>query len=91
MLGHRLLLSVTAVLASLSRIRAGHHLIVGAPVAPGGEVPLRLNVNDLQAAAGLQWDLYVQALRAMQNMDSDGRLSYFQTAGTSVSACATAT
>lgn len=90
MLGHRLLLSVTAVLASLSRVRAGHHVIVGAPVAPGGGVPLRLNVNDLLAAAGPQWDLYVQALRAMQDMDSDDKFSYFQTAGMSISACVAA-
>lgn len=90
MLGNYFLLSVTAALAFLTEVRADHHLIVGAPVPPGDDVPLRLSVNDLQAAAGPQWDLYVQALRAMQDMDSDDKLSYFQTAGMLMSVYAAA-
>lgn len=88
MLGNCLLLSVTAALVFLPGVQADHHLIVGTPVPLGEDVPLRLNVNDLQAAAGPQWDLYVQALRAMQDMDSDDKLSYFQTAGMLTSAYA---
>ncbi len=81
MLGNNLFLSAAAALAFLAKARADHHLVVGAAVPSEGDVPLRLNVNDLQATAGPQWDLYVQALRAMQDMDSDDKLSYFQTAG----------
>ncbi|ATY59787.1 tyrosinase precursor [Cordyceps militaris] len=82
MLGNRLLLSATAALTWLSQVQADHHLILGAAVPDGSSgVPLRLNVNDLQAAAGPQWDLYIQAIRAMQDMKIEDKLSYFQTAG----------
>ncbi|OAA56769.1 tyrosinase precursor [Cordyceps fumosorosea ARSEF 2679] len=82
MLSNRLLISAAATLACLAKvINADHHLIVGAAVPSANDIPLRLNVNDLQAAAGPQWDLYIQALLAMQNMDYDDELSFFQTAG----------
>ncbi|KAM4066537.1 tyrosinase [Hirsutella rhossiliensis] len=56
--------------------------ITGAPVpqnAPG--VPLRMNINDLQAAGGPQWDLYLRALSDMQSVNYHDTLSYFQISG----------
>ncbi|KAJ3499090.1 hypothetical protein NLG97_g624 [Lecanicillium saksenae] len=80
--GNRLLVSASAAVAFLAQaVLADHHLIYGAPVPSDNDVPLRLNINDLHAAAGPQWDLYIQALRAMQDMDSSDDLSYFMTAG----------
>ncbi|KAJ6783330.1 hypothetical protein PWT90_02565 [Aphanocladium album] len=82
MYGNRLLVSASAALVSLVQVvLADHHLIYGAPVPSQDDVPLRRNINDLQAAGGPQWDLYIQALRAMQDMDSSDDLSYFMTAG----------
>lgn len=82
MYGNRLLISATAALASLAKLAiADHHLIYGAPVSDANDIPLRRNINELQAEAGPQWDLYVQALRAMQDMQSNDQLSYFQLAG----------
>ncbi|PHH92687.1 hypothetical protein CDD83_6105 [Cordyceps sp. RAO-2017] len=39
---------------------------------------VRRNVNDLFDERGPEWDLYVQALSAMQDADSDDPLSWFQ-------------
>ncbi|CAM1506432.1 Fc.00g060730.m01.CDS01 [Cosmosporella sp. VM-42] len=46
-----------------------------------GGVPLRQEINTLQAAGGAQWDLYIRALRAMYEADPDDPLSFFQVAG----------
>ncbi|KAH6690699.1 tyrosinase [Plectosphaerella plurivora] len=48
--------------------------------AQTGETPARRNINDLYQEAGPQWDLYVQALTAMQNAPERDPTSYFQIA-----------
>ncbi|GAO16305.1 hypothetical protein UVI_02016920 [Ustilaginoidea virens] len=50
-------------------------------LAVTGEVPIRKNVNDLYAKGGPQWDLYLQALKALQAKRADDPLSYFQVMG----------
>lgn len=79
--GNRLVVTLTAGLAYLAKVQADHHIILGAPVPSDDYVPARLNINDLQKAGGPSWDLYIQALRAMQDMPDGDELSYFQTAG----------
>ncbi|KAK8045287.1 hypothetical protein PG993_005311 [Apiospora rasikravindrae] len=46
-----------------------------------GERPARRNINDLQAAGGPAWDLYILGLSEMQNTSESDPLSYFQIAG----------
>ncbi|KAJ3499290.1 hypothetical protein NLG97_g453 [Lecanicillium saksenae] len=46
-----------------------------------GPVPLRRSITELAAEAGPQWDLYLQALRALQDRDAKDPESYFQIAG----------
>ncbi|KAK8084996.1 tyrosinase 2 [Apiospora hydei] len=46
-----------------------------------GERPARKNINDLQAAGGPAWDLYILGLSEMQNASESDPLSYFQIAG----------
>lgn len=66
----------TAVLGQ--RTSPGPYAIVGLGASQDGSVPMRRNINDLQAEAGPQWDLYVQALSAMKKVDTSDPLSYFQ-------------
>ncbi|PNY24311.1 Tyrosinase [Tolypocladium capitatum] len=57
--------------------------VTGVPVGSGVDgVPLRQNINDLQAAGGPAWDLYIRALSAMQAAKETDPLSYFQIEGT---------
>ncbi|OLN85142.1 Tyrosinase 8 [Colletotrichum chlorophyti] len=46
-----------------------------------GEMPVRRNINDIYKESGLQWDLYVEALTAMQDANETDAASYFQIAG----------
>ncbi|KAF7560560.1 hypothetical protein G7046_g3578 [Stylonectria norvegica] len=46
-----------------------------------GGAPLRKNINDLQAAGGPQWDLYLRSLARMYKLDPTDELSFFQIAG----------
>ncbi|KAM5348724.1 hypothetical protein ACJ41O_008547 [Fusarium nematophilum] len=55
--------------------------ITGVPVSGGGAVPARKNINDLQAAGGPAWDLYIRAVRSMYNAKETDWKSYFQIAG----------
>lgn len=80
----QLLFAAAAGAGFLAQAQAEHHLIYGAPVPSEDTVPLRRNINELQSAGGPQWDLYIQALKAMQEMGSDDELSYFQLSGKSV-------
>ncbi|KAJ2968682.1 hypothetical protein NQ176_g9060 [Zarea fungicola] len=72
--------AVTGI-AYLEQVQADHHLVNGAPLPPDGSIPLRRNVDVLEAESGPQWDLYVQALLEMQDVDAKDPLSYFQIAG----------
>lgn len=72
--------AVTGI-AYLGQVQADHHLVNGAPLPPDGSIPLRRNVDVLEAESGPQWDLYIQALLEMQKVDSKDPLSYFQIAG----------
>ncbi|RBQ65817.1 hypothetical protein VDGD_21687 [Verticillium dahliae] len=44
------------------------------------ETPARRNISALYEEAGPQWDLYVDALKAMQRTNETDPLSYFQIA-----------
>ncbi|CAM1501418.1 Fc.00g105800.m01.CDS01 [Cosmosporella sp. VM-42] len=55
--------------------------ITGVKVEGNNGVPLRMNINDLQAAGGPQWDLYIRSLIRMYKQDSTDTLSFFQIAG----------
>ncbi|KAM4055708.1 tyrosinase [Hirsutella rhossiliensis] len=56
------------------------YAVTGARVR-SGSVPIRRNINDLQAEAGPQWDLYIQALSSMIGASPSDPLSYFQIEG----------
>ncbi|KAH7151842.1 tyrosinase [Dactylonectria estremocensis] len=75
--------SLTAlVLGAVSSVSAQDpYPITGFSIAEGSAVPLRQNINELQAAGGAQWDLYIRALADMQSQDSNDPLSFFQVAG----------
>ncbi|KAM3515279.1 hypothetical protein MY11210_001020 [Beauveria gryllotalpidicola] len=49
--------------------------------ADNGPIPLRRSITELAAEAGPQWDLYLQALRAMYDRDPKDPESFFQIAG----------
>ncbi|PHH78246.1 hypothetical protein CDD82_3158 [Ophiocordyceps australis] len=53
--------------------------IVGFQVS--GDIPLRRNINELQADGGPHWDLFIQSLAVMRDADPDDPLSFFQVAG----------
>ncbi|GAB0146579.1 hypothetical protein EsHS_00006973 [Epichloe bromicola] len=55
--------------------------ITGVPVKNGTAVPARKNINDLYSQGGPQWDLYLRALRSLQDTDASDPRSYFQLAG----------
>ncbi|KAM3517514.1 hypothetical protein NHJ13051_008917 [Beauveria bassiana] len=50
-------------------------------IGDNGPIPLRRSITELAAEAGPQWDLYLQALRAMYDRDSQDPESFFQIAG----------
>ncbi|KAG5932228.1 hypothetical protein E4U53_001424 [Claviceps sorghi] len=64
-----------------SAVAAQHYPVTGVKVDDGAEIPLRLNVNDLYNQGGPQWDLYLRALRSLQDKDASDPLSYFQVSG----------
>ncbi|PMB70012.1 Tyrosinase [Beauveria bassiana] len=49
-------------------------------IGDNGPIPLRRSITELAAEAGPQWDLYLQALRAMYDRDSQDPESFFQIA-----------
>ncbi|KAK7415280.1 hypothetical protein QQX98_006029 [Neonectria punicea] len=79
----QLRLSLTALaLGAASLVTAqDRYPITGISVPEGSAVPLRQNINELQAAGGAQWDLYIRSLVDMHNKDADDPLSFFQVAG----------
>ncbi|KJZ75523.1 hypothetical protein HIM_04986 [Hirsutella minnesotensis 3608] len=74
------LITSTLVLGTAALIAADPYPITGVATAQG-PVPVRRNINDLQAEAGPQWDLYIQALTDMYKVDDSDPLSFFQVAG----------
>ncbi|KJZ68902.1 hypothetical protein HIM_11709 [Hirsutella minnesotensis 3608] len=77
-----LLRSLVSVLAFESAaLAADYYPITGIFSAQGQRVSARRDINELQAEAGPQWDLYIQALAAMQNMNARDPLSFFQIGG----------
>ncbi|KAJ6437792.1 dihydroxy-acid dehydratase [Purpureocillium lavendulum] len=74
--------AVAAVIAVSSLTLAQQHIpVTGAPVPQNGQVPLRLEINDMQAKGGAAWDLFLLSLRAMYGMDAYDQRSWFQIAG----------
>ncbi|KAF4589100.1 tyrosinase 2 [Ophiocordyceps camponoti-floridani] len=65
---------------SASFVLADPYAITGVKV-DNGPLPIRRNIDDLEAEKGPQWDLYIQSLSFMYDMDSDDSLSFFQIAG----------
>ncbi|KAG6016128.1 hypothetical protein E4U43_004173 [Claviceps pusilla] len=63
------------------RVAAQHFPVTGVKVDAGADVPLRLNINDLYSQGGPQWDLYLRALKSLQDKDASDPLSYFQVSG----------
>ncbi|PNY27459.1 Tyrosinase [Tolypocladium capitatum] len=60
----------------------GHVPVTGVKVDPkAGGVPLRQNINELEARGGPAWDLFIRSLQAMYAMDPTDQLSFFQIAG----------
>ncbi|UNI18237.1 Tyrosinase [Purpureocillium takamizusanense] len=69
------------VAASSVALAQQHIPVTGAPVPGNGPVPLRLNINDMQARGGAAWHLFLRSLRAMYDMDPSDQRSWFQIAG----------
>lgn len=55
--------------------------VTGYGANPDGSVALRRSISDLYKQQGPQWDLYIQALQAMYDNNSDNPDSFFQVAG----------
>ncbi|KAM4063063.1 tyrosinase [Hirsutella rhossiliensis] len=55
--------------------------VTGVRTNPGSPVPLRLNINDMQARGGPVWDLFLLSLKEMHEMSPTDQLSFFQIAG----------
>ncbi|RDA85309.1 hypothetical protein CP532_5913 [Ophiocordyceps camponoti-leonardi (nom. inval.)] len=82
MLHRKLVAFLTISQALLVLARPDHHPVTGPPVgSPSEGVPLRRNINEFATAAGPQWDLYLLALRAMQQENDENPLSFFQIMG----------
>ncbi|KAG5983814.1 hypothetical protein E4U55_007046 [Claviceps digitariae] len=62
-------------------VAAQHFPLTGVHVDAGADVPLRMNVNTLYSQGGPQWDLYLRALKSLQDKDASDPLSYFQVSG----------
>ncbi|KAI5463531.1 tyrosinase [Mariannaea sp. PMI_226] len=62
-------------------LAATNYPITGVKVASGSAVPLRLNINTLQANGGPMWDLYIRSIIDMRSLDATDQLGYFQVAG----------
>ncbi|KAG6008734.1 hypothetical protein E4U21_003929 [Claviceps maximensis] len=80
MIMNTLLSLLVTGLAPLSVV-AQHFPVTGVRVDPGADVPSRLNVNSLYSQGGPQWDLYLRALKSLQDKDASDPLSYFQVSG----------
>ncbi|RCI12656.1 hypothetical protein L249_0161 [Ophiocordyceps polyrhachis-furcata BCC 54312] len=81
MLALYLVLSTALVVLGQRSVQRPPFAVGGIPVQRNGPIPPRRNINDLQREAGPEWDLYVQALAAMQRVNEADDLSYFQIAG----------
>ncbi|KJZ76437.1 hypothetical protein HIM_04166 [Hirsutella minnesotensis 3608] len=80
---HKGAIALLTLAAALGGLAQGPRRVpvTGVPVSQSGAVPLRRSINDLQAAGGPQWDLYLLALLALQQDPDDRITSYFQLAG----------
>ncbi|KAJ3493192.1 hypothetical protein NLG97_g4889 [Lecanicillium saksenae] len=57
-------------------------IVTGVKVDPRApSLPPRRSIVDLYSTGGPQWDLYIQALQAMQNANTTDAESYFQVSG----------
>uniref|UniRef100_A0A8H7NEV0 tyrosinase n=1 Tax=Bionectria ochroleuca TaxID=29856 RepID=A0A8H7NEV0_BIOOC len=77
-----------APLAAVAAGADGHYPITGVPVDPrAGGVPLRRNIDELEAIGGEQWygnhqlDLFIRSLLAMHDAPASDPFSYFQISG----------
>ncbi|KJZ68164.1 hypothetical protein HIM_12445 [Hirsutella minnesotensis 3608] len=72
------LITSSVVLGLLSSVVTADFYPITGIKFQGKNPPPRRNINKLQAEAGPQWDLYVQAIAAMQSAKSTDPLSWFQ-------------
>ncbi|RDA88914.1 hypothetical protein CP532_5474 [Ophiocordyceps camponoti-leonardi (nom. inval.)] len=72
--------ALLVTLASTSLVSAEPYPITGVKVEKGS-LPIRRNVDELASEKGPQWDLYIQSLSSMYQMNPDDALSFFQIAG----------
>ncbi|KAK7417453.1 hypothetical protein QQX98_004573 [Neonectria punicea] len=70
-----------SALCGVSAVAAQTYPITGVKVASGSDVPIRKNINDLQAAGGPQWDLYIRSIIELQKQSASDQGSWFQVAG----------
>ncbi|KAG6040061.1 hypothetical protein E4U41_001480 [Claviceps citrina] len=62
-------------------VTAQHFAITGVKVDARDDVPVRVNINTLYSQGGPQWDIYLRALKSVQDKDAEDPLSYFQVSG----------
>ncbi|RDA86687.1 hypothetical protein CP532_5050 [Ophiocordyceps camponoti-leonardi (nom. inval.)] len=67
--------------AAVAPVAADHIAVTGVQGDFRRSVPLRLNINDLQARGGPAWDLYLLSLLAMYETNPSNPESFFQIAG----------
>ncbi|RCI16540.1 hypothetical protein L249_1799 [Ophiocordyceps polyrhachis-furcata BCC 54312] len=73
--------ALLVTVASTSLVSADPYPITGVKVEKGSSLPIRRNVDELASEKGPQWDLYIQSLSSMYEMNPDDALSFFQIAG----------
>ncbi|KAK2603519.1 hypothetical protein QQS21_004288 [Conoideocrella luteorostrata] len=74
-------LALFAIGSAPLAVSAKHFVVQGADLPSNRDVPVRMNVNELYSKGGPQWDLYLRALKSLQDKDASDPLSYFQVAG----------
>ncbi|KAF7556469.1 hypothetical protein G7Z17_g1391 [Cylindrodendrum hubeiense] len=72
---------LVSALAGLSVAQQSYPIVGVKSGVSSTNVPIRKNINDLQAAGGPQWDLYIRSLIVLQKTSPSDQLSYFQIAG----------
>ncbi|TQV97437.1 tyrosinase 2 [Cordyceps javanica] len=82
LLQYQLIITAATLLSIDVTTTAALVIVTGAQVDPGSpSVPPRRNISEIQAENGAQWDLYIQALAAMQAANETDPESYFQISG----------
>ncbi|KAJ6788102.1 hypothetical protein PWT90_05055 [Aphanocladium album] len=79
---YQLFIAAAALLPAEVTTTTASVIVTGVKVDPKApSLPPRRSIVDLHSAGGPQWDLYIQALRAMQAANATDPESYFQVSG----------